>query len=624
MSSSSSGRKKISSSSSFKKPKRLGLVWEQKTEQVIEDCKEKLPVLKEVQSKSIITDLNKPTNLLIEGDNYHSLSALNYTHKEKVNVIYIDPPYNKGNGDFIYNDKFVDEEDSYKHSKWISFMSERLKLAKKLLTRDGVIFISIDDKECAHLRLLCDEIFGESNFSTEFVWEKKKKPSFLHANVGKVTEYILCYVKDKEQTFPFSLETTTRGKKYPFNNSGNSYSTLFFPKKSVRFSFKEKIINPQNMSEGNIKTRLIDKVVVKNWTNQNDFRLKGEWRYSQSTLDSFVEKGSEIRISKIPFRPNLIKQGGEIKKMKNLFSLQNYDMESNEDATKELTFILGGVCDFKNPKPTHLIKTLIKSVTYHNKNALILDFFAGTGTTGHAVLDLNKEDNGNRKFILCTNNENNICTNITYPRIKNVMKGYEFEGEDKKKLLEEKLDIKSLKNSEKILEKIRNTKEKNKNKYFEIKIEDRNGVLRVIGFNKVNGKKQGLGGNLGYFKTDFIPYKDKATDSLKMKITENSTDLLCIKENTFDEVKINKNFRIFKNETKYMAVIFNKDASLKLLEKELNKIKKPISLYVFSLFGDGGFKKHLKKYKNVKITPVPEALLRVYNENLSQQVIHET
>jgi len=158
----------------LKKKKKYGLVWEEKPEEVIDMCKKKLPVLKEVKNKEIITDKNKPMNLLIEGDNYHALSVLNYTHAKKVDVIYIDPPYNTGNKDFIFNDRFVDKEDGYRHSKWLSFMEKRLKLAKNLLKDTGVIFISIDDNEMAQLKLLMDDknkgLFGEENFVQNFMW----------------------------------------------------------------------------------------------------------------------------------------------------------------------------------------------------------------------------------------------------------------------------------------------------------------------------------------------------------------------------------------------------------------------------------------------------------------------
>lgn len=157
----------------LKKKKKYGLVWEDKPEDVVEMCKEKLPVLKEVKGKEIITDKNKPVNLLIEGDNYHALSVLSYTHAKKVDVIYIDPPYNRGSNDFKYNDKFVDKEDGYRHSKWLGFMKARIILAKKILKNTGIIFVSIDENEFAPLKILFDEIFGEINFVGNLIWKRR-------------------------------------------------------------------------------------------------------------------------------------------------------------------------------------------------------------------------------------------------------------------------------------------------------------------------------------------------------------------------------------------------------------------------------------------------------------------
>ncbi|MBI4232373.1 site-specific DNA-methyltransferase, partial [Candidatus Peregrinibacteria bacterium] len=159
----------------LQKRKKYGIVWEEKPEQVVQECKSKLPVLKEVKNRGLITDKGNPVNILIEGDNYHALSVLNYTHEKKIDVIYIDPPYNTGNKDFIFNDRYVDAEDSYRHSKWLSFIEKRLKLAKTLLKDNGVIFISIDDNEVASLKLLCDGIFGETCFRNIIVVSRVKK-----------------------------------------------------------------------------------------------------------------------------------------------------------------------------------------------------------------------------------------------------------------------------------------------------------------------------------------------------------------------------------------------------------------------------------------------------------------
>lgn len=157
-------------------------------------CKNELPVLEEDKNKEIVTDKEKPVNILIEGDNYHALSVLNYTHKGKIDVIYIDPPYNTGSkNEWKYNDHYVDKEDAYRHSKWISFMEKRLRLAKKLLKRTGIVFISIDDNEIAQLKLLCNEIFGEKNFIEQLVWKNKYGAGAKTKGFISIHEYILCY-----------------------------------------------------------------------------------------------------------------------------------------------------------------------------------------------------------------------------------------------------------------------------------------------------------------------------------------------------------------------------------------------------------------------------------------------
>lgn len=298
-------------------------------------------------------------------------------------------------------------------------MSKRLEIARNLLSDNGVIFISIDNNEQAQLKLLCDEIFGQQNFIAQMAWEKKKKPSFLNKNLGSKFEYILSYSKNRDYSIPFSVDLTEKGKKYPLNNAGNSAMTLTFPPNSVDFSMPDGIIEAQDMSAGNIKTELKNDVYIKGGRNRNAFALYGEWRYSQSKLDEIIQNNEKLSISKVPFRPNHHKQGGEIKKMHDLLTQNYYDVGTNEDASSELVKLVGNNI-FSFPKPSKLISFLVKATTYNNKNCTILDFFAGSGTTGHAVAQLNREDGGNRKYILCTNNENKIAEEVTYKRLNNI------------------------------------------------------------------------------------------------------------------------------------------------------------------------------------------------------------
>lgn len=526
--------------------RRYGLIWEEPKSGAYEEehaeqaLLENFPFLTELSEQAIVKNTEAPTNLLIEGDNLHALQALQYSHKGSVDVIYIDPPYNTGNKDFVYNDRFVEAEDSWRHSSWLSFMNKRLRLARELMTEDGVIFISIDDNEQAQLKLLCDQVFGEQNFITTIGWEKKKKPSFLKRNVGTKFEYIHVYARDIKKTIPFSLEKTTVGKKYPFNNAGNSAQTLTFPAKSVQFTrIKNEVIKAQDMSGGNILTELLDDVIIEQGINQNEFRLHGEWRYSQAKLDEFVDNKEKITIASVPFRPNLTKVGGEVKKMHNFFTSAHYGVETNEDATEELVDILGSADDFDYPKPVDLIKKIIKCCTYPKKDALILDFFAGSGTTGHAVMELNKDDEGNRQFILCTNNEISTIKELKFLAEKGHIALY--NGKKGTNAYKDHLnEIETFKKTN-VYEDLIGTAE-----YKSL------GIARAVtykrservinGYTKANGEEvAGLPNNLRYFLVDLKKdYRDE--DFNAFRLIGETIDIIRIKENLYnhqESVRIN-------------------------------------------------------------------------------------
>lgn len=383
------------------------------------------------EALSFHTDDSKPVNKLVIGDNYLALQNLLIQYSGRVNVIYIDPPYGKDSmGEFAK----TNYENAISRDNLLSMLFPRLMLAKQLLSDDGVIFCSIDDRNQAYVKCLFDEVFGERNSAGTLLWQKKDKPSFLSSCFGSRFEYVLCYLKDSNEAFPFSLDTTTVGKKYPLNNAGNSLSVLTFRKGSVSFNLPDGVVRKQNMSDGNIKTILLDDVTIENCINMNDFRLQGEFRYSQSTLDDIMEAHETLYIAKIPFRPNHIKAGGAIKKMENMLSKKfMYDCETNEDGTNTLISILGEA-SFDNPKPVGLIHRLLQATTYNKQDAIVLDFFAGSGTTGHAVLALNEKDGGTRQFILCQLNEktentpNGIAYDVTAKRLKRIMTGECYDG----------------------------------------------------------------------------------------------------------------------------------------------------------------------------------------------------
>ena len=556
----------------LKKKKKYGLVWEDKPEDVVEMCKEKLPVLKEVKGKEIITDKNKPMNLLIEGDNYHALSVLNYTHKGKIDVIYIDPPYNTGNKDFKYNDNYVDREDSFRHSKWISFMEKRLKLAKNLLSTNGIIFISIDDNEFAQLKLICDEIFGENCFITNIIWQSKTGASDAKT-IDTITEYIFVYVKLAESKTKFARNKFSyEEKRYRFKDQYEKDRGPYYPDNLDRggLRYSDSLNYPITCPDGkksypNGRTKFVND----GWT----------WKWGKEKVKWGIENGY------IEFKKTKNKQSGWAVYYKNYMYADNEgnpiersapqkniisDIKTGDGATVIKQLFEHQL--FKYSKPVQIIKRVLDYVDL-DKNPIILDFMAGSGTTGHAVLELNKEDGGNRKFILCTNNELNgfekemlerglsekeiqehgICRRVTYPRIKKVIEGYKTpKGEN----------------------------------------------------------IAGLGGNLKYFKTDFVDYKE-STDRNKIKLTKEAVEMLCVKEGTFELVLNNEDFKIFKNHDHYAGIIFDQLA-IEDFKKAIKDIKGKISVYIFSL-GDDSFEDEFEDIKQkVKLSPIPEAILKVY------------
>lgn len=396
---------------------RYGMTWPG-----VSDC------FKTIQTPSMATLRPAPNesvrfdtteNVIIEGDNLEVLKLLQKSYLGRVKMIYIDPPYNTGN-DFIYPDNYTETLQTYLeytgqvdsegkkfgtntdsegrfHSRWLNMMYPRLFLGRNLLRQDGVMFISIGEEELDNLLKLCHMIFGEENYCGLFVWEKKKKPSFLDANMGSVTDYIVCVARDRSQAPPFTAGAVEDGKKYPFNNAGNGVQTLTFPAQSVRFRCPDQTIPAQDMSEGNIVTELLDPVSIQNGTNLGPFRLRGEWRYSQQKLNEFVAAKAEIVISKPPFRPNYINRSGDLKKTANLLSHRTNGVPTNEDATEEIRGLFGADV-MSHPKPSGLLQYLVRAVTVDGD--LVVDFFAGSGTTAHGVWLQDAVDGGERKWIL--------------------------------------------------------------------------------------------------------------------------------------------------------------------------------------------------------------------------------
>lgn len=373
--------------------KKYGLVWEKHEEAVDVLMRDNVPVFKEVLDKEITSNDSSDYNFLLEGDNLHSLKLLEKTHKGKIDVIYIDPPYNTGNKDFIYNDSFVDKTDGYSHSKWLSFMSERLVIARELLSDEGVIFISIDDTEQAQLKLLCDEVFGESNFIGAYIKQSKVGGGNDSKFIVKEHEYCKCYAKNILYTKSMYIN---HSEEYLKRYKEEDECGRFFWDTFARPGLKNPIIYDIVAPDGSI--------------------INNGWIRSKERFEKEYEEG-KIRILKkkngdwsVQFKQYLNLQGKTPRSM-------TMDFGGTTEGDSELKQIFGKKV-FNYPKSIKYLVTLFSTI--YNKNAIILDFFAGSGTTGHAVMQLNQEDGGNRKYILCTNNENNICEEVTYQRLKNI------------------------------------------------------------------------------------------------------------------------------------------------------------------------------------------------------------
>lgn len=402
--------------------KRYGLVWEEHEEAVDVMMRENIPVFTEVKEREISLTEGEEYNFLLEGDNLHSLHLLEKTHRGKVDVIYIDPPYNTGNKDFIYDDIYIVKEDGYSHSKWLSFIHKRLSIAKHLLAADGLIFISISDIEQANLRLLCNEIFGEHNFVANLVWANKEGGGSSDSKLFRIKhEYILVYSKDITKIEIAGVNISNEDR-YKCRDEYEAIRGRYYLQKlgmgSIQYS--ESLDYPIETPEHTYVT-----------PKDNNNGRKACWRWSREKYawgikNDFIEikkdsKGVWTVYTKQYL--NCDNDGNIIKRTNRPMGI--IEEFSSTQGAKTIKQILGdGV--FSYPKDVNLIKWLLQRVI--NKNAIVLDFFAGSGTTAQAVLELNDEDGGKRRLILCTNNENKICEEITYERIKTVITGARGNG----------------------------------------------------------------------------------------------------------------------------------------------------------------------------------------------------
>lgn len=440
------------------KEKKYGLVWEEKEDSISGISNDKVIQLKEVEERCIITDIGKPINILIEGDNIEALIYLQSEYKSSVNIIFLDPPYNTQNKGFKYNDTYIDKNDKWLHSEWLSFMNKRLLLAKELLSKDGLLFITIDSNEFAELKMLCDEVFGVDNL-INIVTLRVRTNSGAYGGGGskklkKNTEYLLIYAKSIKHCKIVPPKKETNLMDIIHYNRANDIA-FYYIRAFKSIGDRELVTTIEDGSGGfiniyrhfnyeyvNLRTIMLNECLTEEEAYLKYYEGVFMVTNSQSSIVSKVNdvvdstkdlisydyvpiKGKDKGIKTTKYiwnntlvvwlKDTVVKRGDTLLKTETLGTLW-------DDISYGRIDLEGGV-SFKNgKKPLELLKRIIGM--HSNKDGVILDFFAGSGTTGHAVMSLNKEDGGNRKFILCTNNENKICEEITYKRLSNAINGY--------------------------------------------------------------------------------------------------------------------------------------------------------------------------------------------------------
>lgn len=545
----------------LKTSKKYGLVWDKENtkEDVVIKCEKNIPILEQDKSKKIIC--GEDNNILIEGDNYHALTSLNFIVKESIDVIYIDPPYNTGHEDFKYNDKFVNDDDGFRHSKWLNMLQKRLILSRELLKPDGVIFVSIDDNEQANLKILMDSVFGERNFLVNMIITAA--PAGTQSSTDFAQQHAYCLTYRKSVMFSsnyISLNEDELKEKYSYgkDNEGDFYIERIW-KRGIggRMEDVPSLHFPVYYNE-KTKDILIDDEILNH--NEGDYikiipyqtkGVLGRWTWSKEKMRS--ERNHLI----------VVKVAGEWKLHKKVYSNQDSGMKPysivsskigrTELGSLELKQIMNDKV-FDYPKYSGFIKYLIN--LHSNKNATILDFFAGSGTTGQAVLELNKEDGGHRRFILCTNNENNICTDVTYPRLKTVITGIRPDG----------------------------------TKYSD-----------------------GLPTNLYYFKTDFI--EDQAnTEQARYNLVEKVDSLLCIAEDVMEEVERNDYSSHFINGDKHLFIYndyYNETKFDEFKQRVLSATGQKI-VYVYA--SDNNIDETLIEGNDIELKPIPSKIYEIYKE----------
>lgn len=644
----------------LKEDNRFGLKWIDVPEAFDAESENKIPILEEVPELAITNNDGKPTHILIEGDNYHALTCLNYTHHGKVDVIYIDPPYNTGSDGFTYKDqRFLDKypdgvklpaNHPLRHSAWLSFMCKRLQLAQSLLKDDGIIFISIGNDELANLILLCNSIFTE-NFNVGIVSRIQKKGSDKGTYFSPAVDYILAFAKDKKQLgrffepvcadFPL-IETEGPLKGEYYEASKSLYQSSLDSRPNQRYYIKcpdgSFVIPPGNVFPNEIK----DGSYVKPIDNEDKC-----WRW---TWNQYLLKKGRLVFKKTKTSP-LVDEKGNTAKW-NVYT-KRYKFEAEEKGNVPANIIDDCInslgtnrlsvlnLDFSFAKPCELITKLV-NYTNKRKDIIVLDFFAGSGTTMDAIMQLNNKDNGTRQVILVQSPEHTYeikngvekpikgceslynqglrtVTMVAHERNKRVMNGCQSNSTITEELYSLKISLNVLKKGNEVFENLVKLKESYDEKYDEIDIRVDNECIILEGKHKAAVPLSPLGNSLKYYRTTFVGANDcsQATDNDRTVLAQKAGCLLALAENTLYEQNTTDNYQIFKDKDRdvWTAVYFKEDYRPKHFNEFVDAVKAlkgTKNVYIFSWGDVGSFEAYFDDDSNVQIKGIPQPILDIY------------
>lgn len=522
---------------------KLGIVWEDNPEEIVEFSKNSLPYLIKDEKKSFTSKTKSENNFLIEGDNYQSLLALTATHTGKIDCIYIDPPYNTGAKDWIYNNDYVDNNDTYRHSKWLSMMKNRLQLAKVLLKDDGVLICAIDENEFTRLGLLIEKIF--SNHESHCITIVHNPRGVQGRNFSYTHEYAYFSFQRGQKVIgdrriPLEEVKWSNLRNWGGESERSDAKNCFYPviiegEEIVGFgdvALDDEHPNQNVKKKGQILVYPVDRNGVER-----------KWRYARQTVEEVHE---HLRVKK-----NMdgfdIEIGRPFETVRTMWRDPRYD--ANIWGTKLVEALVPNN-GFDFPKSVWTTYDCIAPVVRERKDAIILDFFAGSGTTGHAVQILNSEDGGKRKFILCTNNENGIAENVTYRRLKAVSK-------------------------------------------------------KIAGYEEITG----IDFNLNYLKIE-NQIKSENYDEKIIDFTELAITFVQLEQDAFALVIKSDHFRIFKSEDTSVGIYYSFDPiEMQIFREHLLKQSGVLMAYVATLDQQGLQKFDLYGWENVIVMSFPAEII---------------